>query len=886
MFLIRKFAAMNKSINLAKVLVGLISNCLITLMIAGSDISTLYGQQKNEVQNIRQNNSIGFPANNQKKILLSRVDFYNYARIRDDDYAEYLKETWHDYSIYSPLSSEPQRSLGNQPVFNFSGLEISLPVNLPFSSVIGINDNVKHLVKSIPRIRKPESGGANSEKRAFQFYGQQINLNFDRLILLSPVVTVSEDSVSVFWQSFSRSNSNHMVDQLMDYRDLLGLNDWGYFQLVKATSNKLFPDNLWCADQLTWALMVRSGFDVRLAFNQNSTTVLFPSENNIFEKQFIMIGLKRFYLDRKMNTQLLVTCEKPFPDTDRMIDLYFYKSLNFSGKLNVSKFSVQWKNKDYEFKLRVNPESIRFYSEYPATDPSVYFGAPVSSIYKDDLLTQLYPFLSKLNKIQATLFMQEVVQQKIDYKAVYNEDKLKISRFPEAILAARSGDCISKSVLFSSLVRTLLRLPVVGVHFPGYFSAAVSFDEPFGGEAYYWKQRKYTITDPTYLNAPIGVIMPEFSALIPQLIDLSEPEVQMDKAIKIWNIAFKLGARRGGANHDFIDDQSGKAFITGYFPIKNSNYPFIASFSEGNSLQWIRKFEGDGKAVAFAITKISEDEIYIAGSFNGKLVFDGKTVQSTPQKWDLFIAQFNQNGELVWIKNVGLGAASFDGSLAYTIKFDRSGANISSQWINEDERNIKTGFGDVTEDGLFFTGSANLTPGLVPVLRSTRLSGNYDNQTGVSKILIPRKYNSGVANIITTMMSLMKSGAAFTGKQIQSYVVPGSPAFASDHKVFDILGHISIVKNTNGITLLRTIDHKPLLFKNLRIEDGARFNISVCDNGDIFVGVITGIQVLGKQGGMPLNKILIDESTGYLLLDYDYDHTLKTGSFETLFSAI
>ncbi|MEI6679548.1 MAG: hypothetical protein WCL21_13120 [Mariniphaga sp.] len=877
---------MNKSINLAKVLVGLIGNCCITGMITGSDISTLYGQQKNEVQKIWQGNSIGYPINNQKNILLSRVDFYNYARIRDDDYAEYLKETWHDYSIYSPLSAEPQKNIGKQPVFNYSGLEISLPVNLPFSSVIGINDNGKNHIKSIPRIRKPESGDANSEKRVFQFYGQQINLNFDRLIILSPAVTVSEDSVSVFWQSFSRSNSNHMVDQLMDYRDLLGLNDWGYFQLVKATSNKLFPDNLWCADQLTWALMVRSGFDVRLAFNQNSTTVLFPSENNIFEKQFIMIGQKRFYLDRKMNTQLLVTCQKPFPDTDRMIDLYFYKSLNFNGKLNINRVSVLWKNKEYEFKLRVNPESIRFYNEYPSTDPSVYFGAPVSSIFKDDLFAQLYPFLSKLNKIQATLFLQQFIQQKIVYSAIRTEDKLKFSRFPEAILAERTGDSNSKTVLFSSLVRTLLRLQVVGVRFPGYFSAAVSFDEPFDGEAYNWKQRKYTITDPTYLNAPIGVIMPEFSGLIPQLIDLSEPETQMDKAIKIWNIAFKLGARRGGANQDFIDDQSGKALITGYFPIKNSNYPFIASFSEGNSLQWIRKFEGDGKAVAFAIKKVSEDEIYIAGSFNGKLVFDGKTIQSKPEKWDLFIAQFNQNGELIWMKNAGSDQASFDGSLAYIVRFDRSGAEISCQWINEDERNIKTGFGDVSEDGLFFTGSVNLTPGLVPALGSAMTSGNYHNHSDLTDAVIKNKYNAGIDNFISKMKLLMKPGTAFTGNRIQSYFVPGNSSFAIKQKVFDILGHISIVKNTNGISLLRTIDHKPLLFKYLRIEDGARFNISVCENGDISIGVISGLQLLGNHGGMPLNNILIDESTGYLLLDYDYDHTMKTGSLESLLSAI
>jgi hypothetical protein len=237
------------------------------------------------------------------------------------------------------------------------------------------------------------------------------------------------------------------------------------------------------------------------------------------------------------------------------------------------------------------------------------------------------------------------------------------------------------------------------------------------------------------------------------------------------------------------------------------------------------------------------------------------------------------------MKNVGSDQASFEGSLAYIVRFDRSGAEISIQWINEDERNIKTGFGDVGEDGLFFTGSGNLTPGLVPVLGLTRSSGNYDNHSGMPNMMITNKNNPGIADFIAKMKWLLKPGTAFTGNRIQSYFVPGNSSFVIEQKVFDILGHISIIKNINGITLLRTTDHKPLLFKYLRIEDGARFNISVCDNGDLSIGIITGFQLLGKQGGMPLNKIIIDESTGSLILDYDYDHTLKTGSLESLFSA-
>jgi hypothetical protein len=311
----------------------------IAIVVTGITSLISYGQSGSEFQNLWQNNKIGYITDQQQDKLFSRADFYNYARVRDDDFSEYLKETWHDYSIFAGLKEEPRMALNVPPVFNFSDLDNTSPANLPFSGVTGFNDMVTGQIKSIPGIRKPENEEYTSIAGTFLFYGQQITLRYDKLLTLSTTANVSEDSVSGFWKSFSLSNSNHLIDQLTDYRDLLGLGDWGYFQLVKAASGHIFPNNRWSEDQMTWALMIRSGFDVRLAFNQNSTTVLFPSENNIFYRQFVVIGQKRYYLDHPMNSQLLVTCQNPFPDTRREIDLRWFKSLNFKGKLNTRKLT-------------------------------------------------------------------------------------------------------------------------------------------------------------------------------------------------------------------------------------------------------------------------------------------------------------------------------------------------------------------------------------------------------------------------------------------------------------------------------------------------------------------------------------------------------------------
>lgn len=842
------------------------------------------GQSINELRNIWQKTNIAFVAGSQKEKLFTSADFYKYSENRDDDFASYLKETWADYSIFTGIADEPPHP-AEQPVFDESEVNMNPPVNLAFSNIIGDKDHGNGQIKLIPRIRKPESDTFNAQKIVFRFYGQQISINYDKLLLLSKIRFLSGDSISGFWTSFARSNSNQLVDQLMDYRDLLGMGDWGYFQLVKATSNHIFAGNVLNADLLTWALMIRSGFDVRLAFNQNSTTVLFPSENTIYSKQFVLIGQTRFYLDRQMRSQLLVTCQNPFPDNVGKVDLNFYKSLNFSGKPIIRMFSFRWNNKSYEFSMHYNPEVIRFYKDYPLTDPSVYFGAPVSSVLKENLLGQFYPILSKMDKLESAAFLQQFVQKEFVYISEYQKSEFPKNRFAEEIIASKSGDDRSKAVLYSWLVRVLLHLPVVGVQFPDYYSTAVCYDTPLDGNYYLLNREKYYITDPTYLNAPIGVTMPVFEGSTPHLIDLSSSFSQPNDALKIWELALKLGALRGGTSQDVVFDHQGRAFITGYFTdVSASCFPFVACFSRGNSLQWIRKFEGNGKALAFAITKTSDDEIYIAGSFTGRMVMDEKELQSKPDKSDLFIAQFNKNGDLVWMNKIEMDLGTENESLTYLVKFDRSGENITTQWSNEDERNIRNGFSKPDESGLTFVGSKSIITGMVPVSWISTKSDISKDVYNESKFLINKKCHPKVAGLVAMMKLFQKTGAEVTGLQLQTLITQQSPAFqVNNASLFKAIGQVALLKNENGTVTMTTIGSRPILYGNLKLEDGAKFNISVFDNGDLSVSMIKGFQKVVKEVALTLNSLLIDSSSGNLVLDYDHDHTLKTFNLEINF---
>ena len=858
-------------------------SCLL-IVLFGQSVRFVHSQSTNDLRKLWQNDKLGFQAENQKDKLFTNADFHQYARTRDEEFAEYLKGTWHDYSILPGLSDEPRMSRVKQPVFNYSDLSSTPSRNLAFSTVIGSYRNLSGSENGFPRIRKPETDDYTSVHTTFLFYGQQISIRYDKLLTVKKYASISEDSVAGFWVDFARSNSNHLVDELMGYRDLLGLGDWGYFQLVKAASNHIITNNPLCADLLSWALMIRSGFDVRLAYNQNSTTILFPSENTIYSCQFVVIGQRRFYLDREMNSLLLVTYKNSFPDTDKMIDLRFHQSLNFSGKLNGRKFIYHWYNKDYEFTLRYNPLAVRYYNDYPETESSIYFETPFSAALKEVLFGQLHPLLSKMNKAEATAFLQQFVQREFAYPIVNQANKSDQNRFPEEIVASKSGDDRSRAVLFSGLVRTLLRLPVVGVQFPGHYSTAICYDEALEGDFYYWNHEKYIITDPTFLNAPIGAMMPGFEGLIPHLIDLSNSFSKPNEALEIWNLTSKMGAKRGGTGHDVIFDQQGRALIAGYFDNKNTCYPFVACFSQGKSLQWIRRFEGDRKAIAYSITKVNDDEIYIAGSFSGKLIMEGKEIESESDA-DLFIAQFDQNGELIWLKNVGIDFSGKDESLSYLVQSDRSGDNISVQLSNEDERNIKSGFAAVNEAGLNLTGSGYSTPGMVPFSETVTQANILGEILKEYTLLIANNCHPKIAGALAVMKLLREPGVSITGNQLQTLIIRHNSSFPINNpSLFKAIGQIALLKNENGIVTLQTVGAKPIIISGLKLENGARFSLSVFGNGDLSVGVISGFQKIINQVILPLNSILVDYSSANLMLDYDFDHTLKTVPFEILVS--
>ena len=82
--------------------------------------------------------------------------------------------------------------------------------------------------------------------------------------------------------------------------------------------------------------------------------------------------------------------------------------------------------------------------------------------------------------------------------------------FAEETLYYPYADCEDRAILYSRLVRDLLGIKAVLIYYPGHLATAINL-EGYNQRGDYIEVRgeRYYIADPTYINAPIGLQMPQ-----------------------------------------------------------------------------------------------------------------------------------------------------------------------------------------------------------------------------------------------------------------------------------------------------------------------------------------------------------------------------------------
>lgn len=108
-------------------------------------------------------------------------------------------------------------------------------------------------------------------------------------------------------------------------------------------------------------------------------------------------------------------------------------------------------------------------------------------------------------------------------------------------------------------------------------------------------------------------------------------------------------------------DQLNNVYVTGRFRFtatfgnlsitaKGTNHDvFVVKYDSNGTVQWVKQGGTDGgQDIGFAIVTDQQNNVYVAGHFEGSGNFDTVDVKAT-----VFIAKYNTNGQLIWVSAAG-----------------------------------------------------------------------------------------------------------------------------------------------------------------------------------------------------------------------------------------
>jgi hypothetical protein len=178
--------------------------------------------------------------------------------------------------------------------------------------------------------------------------------------------------------------------------------------------------------------------------------------------------------------------------------------------------------------VSVNKNLIDFFNQYPqanvdgdfTTRWAAYANTPLEKSVRDELYPPLKRTIASMSELEAVSILLNWVQTAFPYAlddTVWGNDR---AFFAQETLFYPYCDCEDRSILFSRLVRDLLGLDVVFMYYPGHLATAVAFSEEGPGDWLLYKNRKYIVCDPTYINAAVGRTMPGCSNQEAQIIAL------------------------------------------------------------------------------------------------------------------------------------------------------------------------------------------------------------------------------------------------------------------------------------------------------------------------------------------------------------------------------
>lgn len=858
--------------------------CFVLLVVLFTS-GCLYGQDYEEWLKKEKAERERFAEEEKAGLLKLQKEYDAFVEARDKEFAEFLKQRWKEYEMFAGKKRDteiPKPKVSPVAPAKQKMETVLLRVENPGEGRLIVPDD-----GPILRTKKSCSKQVRKLKISYVFYGNKIVLPVDEALRLE-CEKVSEEYFASYWLRASKSNYDELLDCLYAYKSALGLNDWGYYMLVKTFSDHFLQgDN--SRHLLCWFLMIKSGYMASLGFGEGKVSILLPTRQAIYGRSYISRGGLHYYIMGKLNR--LATYEKNFSGSNRLLDLGFETALNFSID-RIQGRSVVFDGR--EVKLSYNANVVDFYRDYPSTELSVYFNTPFSSVAKESLSEGLYAGLqgcgSKTRVSKLLSFLHESFPYKTDEEQFGQEKYF----FPEEVLFYPYSDCEDRAAFFSSLVTLVAGLPSVGLSYPGHVSSAVKIDSVNTGNYLLLDGERYLSCDPTYIGASIGMSMPRYANQSVVVIKQEEGSgISKEREARVLAMVKGAGGNVLNVSTGLVKGEDGEVYVTGIFDdvfragsevLENAskgNRVFLAKLDKSDRFAWALALDGSGENDLPRHLAKNDEDIVLSGSFQGTARIGGRVLK-VEEGQGMFVVNVGKSGNVKWTSTVAVPRELVDEGYFYLMKFNDRGDVLDSQFrpMMSEARSKEI---SVARDNKWMI-SGMYTP-VRPLVQENRIESKHergvldmaDRLKAINDILVQENVHSTIAGLLAVVSLMSDGGEIIQGEEFIRALDRYNSSFKSKcPNIYKNIKRVDFVKGENGFVDIKTTDGKSITIDKMRLNNESRIRLSELPEGNVLVEVVDGMSVGKAFVWFKLNSVKLYRDTGDLVFDYDRDHTLKT----------
>jgi hypothetical protein len=321
----------------------------------------------------------------------------------------------------------------------------------------------------------------------------------------------------------SGSKYEPTLQTVNEARRTLKLDDWGYVTLWRSVVQSLQPERQAEQNLLLWYFLIKSGYDVRLGYAGSDVHLFIAVRQQVYSTKFTAVGNQTYYAvlaaDHGNSIRSFYTYEASYPNKLKPLDIQT-AAIGFTKSVTAQRtLAFNYKGETIRLNVTYDRRLVEYMGSFPQSEFPLYFDTDGSSLVRHSLLAELKKYTATMNEEEAVNFLLAFVQKAFAYRTDEEQFGYEKYFFVEESMYFPYNDCEDRAVLFAWLAHELLNINAVGLVYPGHMTTAVPLKQvraDFSTVDY--QGHRYTIADPTYINATVGMAMPSYAKLKPNRV--------------------------------------------------------------------------------------------------------------------------------------------------------------------------------------------------------------------------------------------------------------------------------------------------------------------------------------------------------------------------------